>query len=280
MLENTPVNNIKGKKKRIVFFIIIGVICALAIIITMTLQIIELLNPEVKVVEKPQVKIKEFSSIFNNKLNSQEYVINQFDKINNDKEIVYTAYEYIEKLEGKYDIDIKLPNININNEISRNINKEISDVFKAKAKSIMESEIEDNVIYSVEYSSYINSNILSLVIKSNLKEGKNAQRVIVKTYTYNITSEEIIEIDEMLLIKQLNKDVVKKEIDKIVAENAKDNESLKSLGYQVYERDLSDDMYNVENIKNFFYGPDGVLYIIFAYGNNNFTAELDVIPVK
>lgn len=280
MLENTPVNDIKDKKKRIIFFTIIGIICALAIIIPMVIQIIELANPQPIVEEKPKSEIKEFSSIFDNKLNTQEYEINQISKLDEDKEIIYTAYEYAEKSEGKYDIEIKLPNINIDNDISKNINKEISDIFKAKAQSIMESDAENNVIYTVEYSAYMNSDILSLVIKSNLKEGKNAQRVIVKAYNYNVTSGELIGIDEILSIKQLEKENVKKEIDRVVKENAKQNESLASLGYMVYERDLSNEMYNIENVKNFFYGPNGVLYIIFAYGNNNFTAELDVIPIQ
>lgn len=278
MLENTPINN-KYDKKRTILFIAIGLICAMIIIITMILQIVELATPNEPVQEDVQIDIKEFSSIFNNQLNMQGYEINQVKKIDEDKELVYTAYEYSEKYEGKYEIEIKLPNINVNDDISKSINKEIYDLFKAKAQSIMDSDSE-NVIYNVEYTGYINSNILSLVIKSNLKEGDNAQRVIVKTYTYNITSGELIGINEMLSIKQLNEKVIKEQIDKVITENAKQNESLKSLGYNVYERDLSNEMYDVENITNFLYGPDGVLYIIFAYGNNSFTAELDVIPIQ
>lgn len=278
MLENTPINN-KYDKTRTILFIAIGLICAMIIIITMILQIVELATPNEPVQEDVQIDIKEFSSIFNNQLNMQGYEINQVKKIDEDKELVYTAYEYSEKYEGKYEIEIKLPNINVNDEISKSINKEIYDLFKAKAQSIMDSDSE-NVIYNVEYTGYINSNILSLVIKSNLKEGDNAQRVIVKTYTYNITSGELIGINEMLSIKQLNEKVIKEQIDKVITENAKQNESLKSLGYNVYERDLSNEMYDVENITNFLYGPDGVLYIIFAYGNNSFTAELDVIPIQ
>lgn len=278
MLENTPVNN-NYDKKRTILFIAIGIICAMTIIATMILQIVELATPNEPVHEEVQIDIKEFSSIFNNQLNMQGYEISKVNKIDEDKKLVYTAYEYSEKYEGKYEIEIKLPNINVNDEISKNINKEISNLFKAKAQSIMNSDSE-NVIYNVEYAGFINSNILSLVIKSNLKEGDNAQRVIVKTYTYNITSGELIGINEMLSIKQLNEKAVKEQIDKVITENAKQNESLKSLGYNVYERDLSNEMYDVENISNFLYGPDGVLYIIFAYGNNSFTAELDVIPIQ
>ena len=280
MLKNTPVNNEEHKKKKRVYIVILVIICVLAVIVPMITQITEMLNPPPKVEEYPKVEAKEFDSVFNNQLNTQGYTINPVNKIKDDKDIIYTAHDYMEKVDGKYEINIKLPNININNGISKNINKEISDIFKAKAQSIIDRDSEDNIIYTVEYSAYINSNILSLVIRSNLKEGKNAQRVIVKTYTYNITSGEIIGIDEMISIAKLDKNITNKRIKSAVDENAKQSESLKNLGYSIYERDLSNDMYKIENVTNFFYGPDGVIYIIFAYGNNNYTAELDVIPVK
>ena len=280
MLENTPMRDVHNNKKRKLIYIAIGVVCILAIIFAIVIQMIQLSTPKPKVEEKPVIEVKEFNSIFDNKINKQKFDIGQIDKINDDKEIVYTAYEYTEKLDGKYDIDVKIPSINIENEESETINKEISDIFKAKAQSIMSNENSKNIIYTVEYTAYINTNILSVVIKSNLKEGQNAQRVIIKSYTYNITSGELIDINELLSIKKEDETKVRKEIQKVVSANAKQSESLKSLGYKVYERNINDEMYNVENISNFFYGPDGVLYIIFAYGNNNFTAELDVIPIQ
>lgn len=280
MLENTPMRDVHNNKKRKLIYIAIGVVCILAIIFAIVIQMIQLSTPKPKVEEKPVIEVKEFSSIFDNKINKQKFDIGQIDKINDDKEIVYTAYEYTEKLDGKYDIDVKIPSINIENEESETINKEISDIFKAKAQSIMSNENSKNIIYTVEYTAYINTNILSVVIKSNLKEGQNAQRVIIKSYTYNITSGELIDINELLSIKKEDETKVRKAIQKVVSANAKQSESLKSLGYKVYERNINDEMYNVENISNFFYGPDGVLYIIFAYGNNNFTAELDVITIQ
>lgn len=280
MLKNTPAKNVHEKKKRKIIFIIIGIICVLATITTIALEIMNMSTSETEIPEKPIVEIKEFSSIFDNQLNFQEFEVKQVEQIKQEEQIVYTTYQFTEKSEGKYDIDIKLPALNINSEKVATINKEISDIFKVKAQSIMSNEDSPNIIYTVEYTAYINSNILSLVIRSNLKEGKNAQRVIVKSYTYNITSGELIGIDEMIAIKQLDKTEVRKAIDKVVSENAKQNESLKNLGYHIYERNLNDEMYNVDNVKNFFYGPNGVLYIIFAYGNNNFTAELDVIPIQ
>ena len=50
-------------------------------------------------------------------------------------------------------------------------------------------------------------------------------------------------------------------------------------GYQTYTRDLNDDIYKITNISTFFIGQDGKIRIVFAYGNNNFTSEMDIIEI-
>ncbi len=277
MLNNMPINYMKENKIRIIIFIIIGVICVISIILAIVYQVSQLKTP-------PQIKeekeIIDFKTIFNNELNEQGYTIKALQKFNEDKNIVYTLNEQKEKIDGKYDIDVKIPMININNSTIISIDKEIEATFQEKINSIMANEEENEVIYTVEYTAYVNENILSLAIKSTLKEGVKAQRVIVKTYTYNMTTNEVIDIDEMMSIKKLNKSAVQGEINKVVGENTKQAQSLIDLGYKVYERNLSDEMYKIEKVTNFFYGPDGVLYIIYAYGNNSYTSELDIIPIK
>lgn len=276
MLNNMPINDEKEDKKRKIMFIIIGVVCFISIVLAILYQIIQLKTPPVIKEEK---EIVEFKTIFNNELNEQGYPIKALEKFNEDKKIVYTLDERKEKSDGKYDIDVKIPIININNHEITNIDKEIEDTFKEKIDNIMASEEEYEIIYTVEYTAYINENILSLAIKSTLKEGIKAQRVIIKTYTYNMTTNEVIDIDEMMSIKKLNKATVQGEINRVVSENAKQAQSLIDLGYKVYERNLSDEMYKIDNLSNFFYGPDGALYIIYAYGNNSYTSELDIVPI-
>lgn len=276
MLNNMPINDEKEDKKRKIMFIIIGVVCFISIVLAIVYQIIQLKTPPVIKEEK---EIVEFKTIFNNELNEQGYPIKALEKFNEDKKIVYTLDERKEKADGKYDIDVKIPIININNHEITNIDKEIEDTFKEKIDNIMASEEQYEIIYTVEYTAYINENILSLAIKSTLKEGIKAQRVIIKTYTYNMTTNEVIDIDEMMSIKKLNKATVQGEINRVVSENAKQAQSLIDLGYKVYERNLSDEMYKIENVSNFFYGPDGALYIIYAYGNNSYTSELDIVPI-
>lgn len=278
MLNNMPENGTKENKIRMIMFIIIGVICAISIILAIVFQISQLSSPPEII--KPEVEITDFKTIFDNKLNEQGNIVKVQERFNDDKEIVYTINEQREKKDGKYEIDIKIPLININNPTTLSIDKEIESVFQDKAKNIMNSEQDYETIYTVEYTAYINSNILSLVIKSTLKEGIKAQRVIVKTYTYNMTTNEIIGIDDLISIKNLNKDFVQNEINRIVQENAKQSQSLIELGYNVYERNLNDEMYKINNVSNFFYGPNGNLYIIYAYGNNSYTSELDIVPIR
>lgn len=280
MLNNMQINDEKQELKRKILFIIIGIVCGISIILAVVFQVQKEATPKVEqpiIEEKP---IMDFKSIFDNKLNEQGYNTTQLEKIKDEEKIIYTKYDGSEKIDGKYDIDLKIPTINIDNSQIEDINKEINDLFREKAIDILCGDQEEEIIYTVEYTSYINSNILSLVIKSNLKEGRNAQRVIVKSYTYNMTTGELLDINEMISIKQLDRTVLQKEISNTIAENAKQANSLIDLGYKVYERNLSDSMYKIENVDNFFYGPDGVLYIIYAYGNNSYTSEMDVIPIR
>ena len=125
--------------------------------------------------------------------------------------------------------------------------------------------------------SYINTNIMSLVIKSTLKEGNNPQRVIIQTYNYNLSTNEEITFAQMLEIKGLQENTVKKTISEKIQKANTEAMKLKNLGYNVYVRDLSSDMYELKNITNFMLGEDNNLYIIYPYGNNNFTDEMDVI---
>ena len=52
------------------------------------------------------------------------------------------------------------------------------------------------------------------------------------------------------------------------------------LGYEVYKRDIKSNLYKVANSNNFMMGPNGSIYIIYAYGNNSFTTENDIVYIK
>ena len=38
-------------------------------------------------------------------------------------------------------------------------------------------------------------------------------------------------------------------------------------------------MYKLENTNNYIIGENGLLYIIYAYGNNNYTSEVDIVII-
>ena len=285
MLIETQYNEQKENQKRKLIFIGITILCILCIIITVVIQIIQLnsedeIRRDIISEENDEVEVIKFSDLFDNKINMQDYLIKQSYKKDTNKDIVYTVYEKSDKEENRYDLSVNIPTINIDNNTINDINEEILDIFKVKADDIIENDNNSEVIYTVEYTAYLNSNILSLIIKSTLKEGKNAQRVIVKGYNYNISTGEILNIEDLLLIKQLDKNTVKNQINTEIKQKAEQTEALINLGYNIYERNANDEMYKLENIDNIFYGPNGVIYIIFAYGNNNYTSELDIVTIK
>ena len=55
-------------------------------------------------------------------------------------------------------------------------------------------------------------------------------------------------------------------------------EDLKQLGYNIYSRDITSNMYHIENSQEFYLTSD-TLYIIYAYGNETFTSEVDLIVI-
>ena len=123
----------------------------------------------------------------------------------------------------------------------------------------------------MEYVANVQDDILSLMIRSNLKEGVSAQRIIIQTYNYDLRNNKEINLEEVLKIKNIDKsDSIKTEQKKV--------EDLEKLGYNVYSRDVSNDMYKIENSKEFYLTND-TLYIIYAYGNDNFTSEIDLIVI-
>ena len=166
--------------------------------------------------------------------------------------------------------------MNIKNEIIDEYNKQIKDIFESKARSILNSQSK-NIIYTVNYSAYISNNILSLVIRSTLKEGINAQRDIVQTYNYDLANHKKCSIDQLLEMKGITKNQanenIKKEI-KIVQQNV---EELRKLGYNIYPRDHTSDIYSINNVTDYFLGKDNALYVIYAYGNLNHTSEMDIV---
>ena len=219
-----------------------------------------------------------FKNIFENRLDYQGYDVNTTGvlKIDSSQDLIYTWVTKESVVENRYDLDLNIPRVNISNTSVEKFNEKIKELYVDKANDII-LNATNNTIYTVEYMSYINTNILSLVIKSTLKEGNNPQRVIIQTYNYNLSTNEEITLKQMLEIKGLQENTVKNTIENKVQEANREAEDLKNLGYNVYVRDLSSEIYEIENTENFILGANNYLYIIYPYGNSNYTDEMDVI---
>lgn len=275
--ENKKNNRLK------IFYISILVVCIIAIILTIIIQIVgedkkvgtENKLPELTDTEINQYK-NEFYDIFENKVNYLENNSYKISKLKSDEEIVYLGYQNNESKLNDFELDVNIPYININNAIVEEFNTQIKDTFEKKAKSILNSQ-NNNAIYTVNYSAYISNNILSVVVRSTLKEGTNPQRDIVQTYNYDLTNRKKCTIDDMLELKGITKKEANQKIKEEIKKAQEKSEELQKLGYSTYARDYTNDMYSINNVTEYFMGEDNALYIIYAYGNENNTNEMDIV---
>lgn len=223
-----------------------------------------------------QILISGFDNIFNNQL--EQYNLNiDINKKDEEKEIIYTGYEKQESKENDYDLDLHIPYINIDDEKIENMNNDIKETFENKAENVLQSE-NQNVIYTVQYEATIENDILSLIIKSNLKQSTSAQRLIIRTYNYDLKNKKEITLQELINKNGLNENDVQNKIKQEIENEQKKVEDLKSLGYEIFERDLESEIYNIENSDEFFI-KDGKIYIIYPYGNNDLTSEMDLVII-
>ncbi len=222
---------------------------------------------------------QNFKNIFKNSLDYQGYNVNTMGitKIDSTQDLIYTWVERKQFVDNRYDLNLYIPRINISNNTSvERFNERIKSLFIDKANDII-INATNNTIYTVEYMAYVNTNILSLVIKSTLKEGNNPQRVIIQTYNYNLSTNEEITLNQILDIKGLQAKTVEDTILQKVALANQEAENLQRLGYNVYIRDLTSNIYKLENTDNYILGQNGKLYVIYPYGNANYTDAMDVI---
>lgn len=268
-------------KKQIAIYVIIVIVCILSILIAFCVQFyarIDIfgLESESKLGKKTEEQIEllktEFDQVFTNRIENGEGQENK--KKESDKPLVYTKVEGKDSKLNSYDVEVHIPYININNEIIERYNQEIED-FTNKTSSILESQ-NKNTVYTVEYVANVQNDILSLMIRSNLKEGSSAQRVIIQTYNYDLRNNKEISLEEVLRIEEVNASKLQEKIREEIAKEQKKVENLKNLGYNIYSRDVTKDIYEIENTTEFYLTND-TLYIIYAYGNEMFTSEIDLV---
>ena len=273
----------KIPKKRIIMYAVILLICVISVIVVVGVQILGNdvvdnmfgINKITKRTEEEEANLKaNFENIFDNQIEDKgEYKI---QKIKQDENLVYTNYTKEEKNE-KHEIDVNLPYININNEETDNFNKEIENTFKGKAEEILKDS-NQNIIYIVKYKAYVENNILSLVIYSDLKQNTSAQRVIVQTFNFDLKENKKLTLEDIINSFDLKKADVQNKINTDIQKEQKKSEDLIKLGYNIFSRDINSDIYKVENTSEYFVYNNNI-YIIFAYGNNKMTSEKDIVII-
>lgn len=274
---------VKIPKSQIFCFALIMIVCIIAIVEALYY----VMNPNIQDKENiadnslsnAQITdtnlVDNFDDVFQNSFKNTN-TSEEAEKIDADKDYIYTNYEKTEVNSGNYEIDVKIPVININSEEIKSYNEDIKQVFQDKAESILNGG-SNRSVYSVDYEAFLNNNILSIVIRSTLKEGSNPQRVIIQTYCYNIKEMKKVEFSDIMTLKNLDTNTVQEKIRKQIQGKQEEAKALQQLGYSVYIRDLRSDRYDVENISNFFIDENNNVYVIYAYGNSSNTDVTDIV---
>lgn len=269
----------KKKKMKIIYITIIS-ICVILVLAAIIIQVVKNLPKQEKVIDTSKItnSAEEFEKIFTNEVNylkNNEYKI---DKVDQTKQIVYTGYSNKITKVSDYSIDVSVPYINIRNSTIEKFNEEIKNKFETTAKNILNTQSQ-NTIYTVDYSAYVTNNILSLVVKATLKEGENPQRVIVRTYNYDLANQKEMSFEDLLNFRNITRQEAGNTIKAEIKSIEKTINELAGAGYKVYERDSSSDIYKLDNVTEYFIGKDNIIYVIFAYGNKNNTSEVDIVTM-
>ena len=279
------IEKLDGKNKNI-FFLVIILLCIVAICLGIYIQFFYQYSDtdplmlgihlgSQKTEEEYSILKSEFNDLFTNtiEINSENVRV---DRIEPSNDLVYTCYNLVNEDENYYSVNAQVPVINIDTEIVKNINAEIKSEFYDKANSIMR-QADIHTVYVVSYAAFVNEHIVSVVVKSSLKEQGKSEKVVVKTYNYNMLEDKAVTLNDLIELKQTNIQTVQATIKsdiKTAYNNAKD--IAEEYG-TLYERDLNNSIYEIENVDTFFLTQEGYVYIVYAYGNYDYTNEMDVI---
>ena len=157
------------------------------------------------------------------------------------------------------------------------MNNKISTEYKQQVNQILNNK-GNVIVYSIEYTSYVEDDILVLIIRSNLKENNNAQKQMIYTYNYDLKNRKIVNFEDIIDKLNYNKNDVQNAIYDYIQIQENNSKSLKNLGYGIYVRNSKDDLYKIENTKQFFV-QNGKLYILYPYGNSLATSEMDIVII-
>ena len=277
------VSKLTGRNK-VIYFVVLFLICVVAICIAIYVQYFYkyyetdplMLGIHIGA-KKTNEEYATLKANFNNLFTNEVYINSEnlkVDKINTTQNIVYTYNKVQNQDENYYDVDIKIPALNIDNDSAKEINSNIIEKFDQKAKDIM-TKVEGYTIYKVDYVAYVNNGVVSIAIREKSKVGSKGETITITTYNYSIPNKSELNLNDLIELKETTKDVVQETINSSIETIAeKNNEVAKEYGGLV--RNPEDKMYKVENAKKYFLTYDGYVYVVYDYADKN-TNEVDVV---
>lgn len=257
------------KSKKILIIILIIFLLIISLIATILI---------LKHKEQENIQKQEEEAIINAEENFKKLFLNP-EYSENKNEAVTLLYKIEKSEQGKFDISINIPLLNIETDVATLVNDEINDIFIDKLYEV----VKENTVYTkynIDYIAYTNNDIISLIIKATLKEGGNAQRLIVQTYNYDLKENKLLSLEEYIDLMNLNKSEIQTQITNYIREKSINTDMNLAQEYNLYIRNVRSEEYLIENVENYYIGQDGKLYIVFSYGNTNFTETVDVIIVN
>ena len=265
---------VKSKKIILIIIIVLVLLIVLAIVALNLLPALNVTNTISNVTGSSKDQEKSSEELEFEFLNS----FTNIDYSETDQDVVIPMFEYEASQENKYEINVHIPKINF--ETCKSINDEILETFGRKVLEIVNDPDIELTKYNVDYLSYFNDGVISLVIKCTLKEGSNPQRIIIKTCNYNVNEEKLLTFKDVINEKNLDELKIQEQINNVTRIRNTNTQESADQGYNVYVRDLSSSEYEIANIDSFYINNEGEVYILFAYGNKNFTETIDVIKVN
>lgn len=274
----------KTKDSIIVIHIVAVVACIIAfVVIGFAIYYgsdeIDIKTSQEKEEEKVIVKKEQLQENLLERLENILYMYgeNNYTKANKQESLVYTSYKEKIELENTYSINVYVPNINIESEVVKSFNDKMKNTYIKKIDQIKAKNTK--TIMSMQYLATVQNNILSVIVSTDLKEDITSQRLLIETFNYDLKNDREISLEEYLNNNSnYNKENIKKEVNDYVIEQKEKNSSLQELGFPVYKRDETSEIYNIKNTSHFFI-DENAIYLIYPYGNKENTREIDIVPI-
>ncbi len=217
-----------------------------------------------------------FNSLFTNSIVG-ENVNDGIERLRPENDdLVFTTYDLVNEDENYFSVNAQIPLLNVNTKKAKEINADIKSEFYDTANSIMR-RTEGTTVYTVSYAAFVNKDVISIAIKSSLKEEGKSEKLIVRTYNYCISEERLLSLTDLINLKETTVDKVQNTINDDIKKAYNNARIIAEEFGNLYERDLSSEMYKVESTTTFFLTDEGYVYVVYAYGNNDYTNEMDVV---